>query len=155
MFPPSAQFVSRGSPCVLPGSLTTNTIQTREKGSTLEHCNSISRIICISWAIFEHHREFKWTCSGGEISDIVNRWKQTRWVCSLFMWFFSPLQKGDAAAKFTSQKISFILLQHILNSSLNFWLILFMLSSKLRWSDGWSCVLLRSRRLWRKCFRTV
>lgn len=63
--------------CVLPKGLTTNTNQTWEKGSILKHCNSISRIICMSWAVLEHHCEFKWTNSGSEISYTVNRWKQT------------------------------------------------------------------------------
>lgn len=51
-----------------------------------------------------------------------------------------------STAKFMPHKISFILLQHILNSSLYFWLILFTVCSKL-FSDF--------RRLYRICIKTV
>lgn len=140
MFPPVNPVCFLRQLCVLPKSSTTNTIQTWEKGSTLKHCNSISRIICISWAVLEHHCEFKWTCSGSELSDTVNRWKQTQRfvVCQCN---FSHHCRKVSTAKFMSQKRSFISPQHISNSSLNFWLILFTVCSKLRWSDGWSSVL--------------
>lgn len=91
--------------CVLPERSTTNSIQTWEKRSALKPWNSISRIICISWAILEHHRKFKWICCGSEISDTVNRWKQTQ---RFVLCNFSHRWRKAFTAKFMFQKRAFI-----------------------------------------------
>lgn len=68
--------------------------------------------------------------------DGVNRWKQAQAFVVL-----NIIPGKFSAAKFTSHNFFFFIrLQHILNSSLNFWLALFTLCSELRWSDGWSCI---------------